>query len=213
MRNAGFFIVGTLVAGLVAFAGCSSSATGTGATTSTTTHTTTSSHTSGSTTTTATTGGTGGTTGTGGSTTAGWQCTVPAKPPSNGSCVTVTGLTDGGAELDAGLDDGGAASITTCNPVTNAGCTGADVCNPDLPNNKHYICQGGGSPAGITLCGDCTADTATCGPDLLCVGDSGGNTYTCVQMCCTDADCGTGKCSTMELQDALPSGVGLCITM
>src|SRR5215475_9258691 len=105
-QSVALLVAGSLGASLAAFAGCGGGASGSG----------------------------------GGSTTSGTfdgggkivlECTVPA-PPSMGSCVVVP-VSDAG-ELDAGLDDAGNASITTCNPVTNAGCTGADVCALDDMN-------------------------------------------------------------------------------
>jgi len=55
----------------------------------------------------------------------------------------------------------------------------------------------------------------TCGGGAMCVGvDDTGTKFYCAQLCCTDADCGTGgTCTTMEFQDPLPSGVGVCVPM
>ena len=150
----------------------------------------------------------GSTGGSGGAAPSPVECTLPATPPSNGSCVTFVAGDAG--EVDAGVDDGGVASITTCNPVTNAGCTGTDWCGPDA-TNSNFFCQPAGTPAGILACGDCTELAATCGGGGLCVGFTA-DTYTCINMCCTDADCGAGKCDTTVLTNALPSGVGLCVT-
>jgi len=231
MRHAGFFVLGSLVTGLAAFVGCSSgSGGGTGAGTTTTTHTTsgstsstgTASTTSGSTTTTgaggsttsstsgstSTSGGTGGTTGTGGSGPSAPACSIPNPIPSKGSCVTYVGV-DGG-EADAGVDDAGNASLTNCDPVTNAGCTGTDVCGIDGSGN-YYFCQGPGSPGNVAICGDCTAQNATCGAGGLCFSFDGTN-YACTQMCCSNADCGAGgSCNNMLLGTPLPNGVGLCV--
>jgi hypothetical protein len=234
MRQLAFIIAVSSTLGLAAFAGCGSSnnsttsSTGGGQKTTTTQSTTsssssgkgpTASSSSGSTTgssTSSTSSGAGGATGTGGSmgvggAAANFACMVPSTPPSKGSCVTGT-IGDAGVELDAGIDDAGNASVTNCDPVTNAGCAGTDVCGPDA-NNMHYFCQPAGSPGNVAICGDCSSDQATCGAGGLCVGVSQTQFY-CVQMCCTNADCGsTGKCDIMGLQNPLPSGVGICVPM
>ena len=219
MRKVGLFIVGALTSGLIAFVGCSSSGnsgSGTGGTTSTSTK---------ASTTTSTTVGTGGTSAVGGGGAGGGEgsgggpanfaCTIPSPLPSMGSCVAFTPGDAG--EIDAGIDMNGDPSITNCNPVTNAGCTGTDVCGPDVHSatNMNYFCQPAGSPAGLAPCADCSGQTATCGGGGICIGvNSAGTEFFCAQMCCTDADCGaSGSCSTSTLSPALPSGVGVCIPM
>jgi hypothetical protein len=124
-----------------------------------------------------------------------------------GSCVDFT--SDAGVELDAGVNEAGVASETTCNPVTNEGCTGTDVCGPD--NGYSFYCQPAGSPVGVAICGDCTAVGATCAAGGYCAGSAAGPDSTCVQMCCTDADCGGGRCDSAFLQPPLGSGVGVCV--
>ena len=218
MRNVFVFLaVSSLVSGIAAGVGCSSNSSGGTGGTTTSTHAATSSHSSASTTSSSSTssssgaGGSGGSTGAGGAPTNPFECTVPAAPPSKGSCVTYVS-SDGGAEVDAGVNDAGDPSITNCDPVTNAGCTGTDVCLPDFNSatNMNYFCQAGGSPAAV--CGDCT--NANCGPGALCVGLNQAQTVAvCVQMCCTDADCGSGKCNMAALGSPLPSNVGTCTTM
>ena len=131
----------------------------------------------------------------------GWECAVPEQPPSAGTCVPFTAPPDAG-ELEAGLDDAGHALVTVCNPVTNAGCTGTDVCGPD-DNFANFVCLSTGA-APAPLCTECTF--FTCGPGLFCAP----NGSTCVQMCCTDDDCGAGHCSTTQLATPLPYDVGLC---
>jgi hypothetical protein len=124
-----------------------------------------------------------------------------------GSCVDFT--SDAGVELDAGLNEAGVAMATTCNPVTNEGCTGTDVCGPD--NGDSFYCQPAGSMPGVAVCGDCTAAGATCAAGAYCAGIPPGPGYTCVQMCCTDADCGGGRCDAAFLQPPLGSSVGVCV--
>jgi hypothetical protein len=145
------------------------------------------------------------------------ECTIPSPPPSHGSCVTIPAY-DGGAELDAGVDNMGNASRTTCNPITNEGCTGTDLCQPDN-SGMFYDCQPAGTPSKVAFCGDCTAPQATCVPGAFCVGNVGGTIFTCTAFCCTNADCGgtngdagTGPfCDTQAFAMPLPDNVGICI--
>jgi hypothetical protein len=211
-----YFVTGIVVTGFVAaWIGCSGSGGGTGGGTtaahsSSAVTSTASTGTGGKATTSSTTTGTGGS-GTGGSmgvggASANFTCMVPATPPSMGSCVTYVSV-DGG-EADAGLDSLGNGSITICDPITNAGCFDGDVCGLDN-SEMYYDCFPGGG-ATVPLCGDCSADAAVCGNGLLCVGLSKTVAY-CAQMCCTDADCGTGgTCDTKSFTAPLPNGVGVC---
>jgi hypothetical protein len=134
-------------------------------------------------------------------------CTIPAMPPSKGACVT--GLPDAGvdAEADGGLDDAGNATASNCDPVTNAGCTGTDVCGVDT-SGMFYDCfplQG----TATAVCGDCTQ--TECGPGTICIAFNQEQTIAwCAEMCCANSDCGSGTCDTMALNPALPSGVGIC---
>ena len=135
------------------------------------------------------------------------ECTVPATAPSLGSCVDFT--SDAGVELDAGVNEAGVAAETTCNPVTNEGCTGTDVCGPD--NGYSFYCQPAGSPAGVAVCGDCTATGATCAAGAYC-----GPAKTCVAggmgisgaACTSDADCASGLRCDLEgfSAECLPEG-------
>jgi hypothetical protein len=148
----------------------------------------------------------------------------------------VTFVPGDAGEIDAGIDDAGDPSITNCNPVTNAGCTGTDVCGPDFNSstNMNYFCQPAQSMGNVPVCGNCTSLSASCGAGGIClvldqVGSCSADTDCpasefcdsqsgtcadafCAQMCCTDADCGsTGKCDTADL--GLPSNVGFCVPM
>lgn len=134
------------------------------------------------------------------------ECTLPSPFPSHGSCVTrVAG------ETDAGVYDGGYAVRNVCNPITNAGCTGGTFCYPDY-SGEYYFCQQPltGGPSGVAVCGDCTAETATCAGGNLCLPvDTNELAWQCAHMCCTDADCGTGNtCS--QLSPSLGGDVGYC---
>jgi hypothetical protein len=101
---------------------------------------------------------------------------------------------------------------TGCNPVTNEGCTGMDVCGPDSTNTT-YLCQPAGSVPNVAPCGDCSEDDTSCGVGGVCIAfDPSGADAMCVQMCCTDADCGAGgQCNTSAIEPALPDGVGVCV--
>ncbi len=109
-------------------------------------------------------------------------CTVPAAPPSGGSCVTLT------------------ADIA-CNPVTRAPCKADESC--DFTNmGTGYQCYP--PPNAAKLCGACSASDPGpfCGNGTTC--DNG----ICVKFCCTDADCGAGKCDTTKM---FPGGAGECL--
>jgi hypothetical protein len=136
-------------------------------------------------------------------------CTgIPATPPSQGSCVPFA--SDAGVELDAGVNDAGNALETTCNPITNQGCTGTDTCQPD-ESHQHYFCRPVGPMATAALCQSCNVTVQSCAAGVLCVGSSSFPAE-CVQMCCTDADCGAGgTCDAAFLTLPLRFGVGICV--
>jgi hypothetical protein len=123
----------------------------------------------------------------------------------SGSSGSGSGSSSGGSG-----EDGGSASAG-CNPVTNAGCTGMNVCGPDTSGS--YSCQAEGSPANVPVCGDCSDPDTSCGVGGVCIAlDSSGSEAICVQMCCTDADCGpSGQCDTGAVIPSLPDGVGVCV--
>lgn len=193
MRKAAVFLAASCFTGGIAVVGCSSSkpSPSSGASSSSS--------------------GAGGGGGGGGETAAPvLACTLPTMPPSKGSCVTFT--SQPGVELDAGVDEGGNASVTTCNPITNEGCTGTDVCGPD--NGAHFYCHPAGSMPNVTACGDCTSPHATCAIGGYCQPGASGATNTCFPMCCTDADCGTASGATCNARYFLPplgSNVGVCL--
>jgi hypothetical protein len=202
MRYVGAFIAVSCFTGVIAAVGCGSksSTPGTGGGSS--------SQSSASSSSSAVSSGTGGG-GTGGGGTGGSAPMVSidcptGTPPSGGSCVVIT--SDAGVEPDAG------ATATTCNPITNDGCTGTEVCNPDN-SGMFYVCESAGSPADVA-CGAAGATmTSTCAVGGLLVQLQSGQ-FVCVQMCCTAADCGgsPSQCDTGALMTPLPSGVGVCDT-
>jgi hypothetical protein len=228
-----YFVTGIVVTGvLTAWMGCSSSSgsAGTGAgTTSSGTGTKATSSATG----TASTGSAGGTTtssgsvttssgsattssgsastssstsgGTGGATGNPLECTVPTTPPSGGSCVTTVPENDAGTGVE-------------CNPVTNSPCAAADECDGDADNSGNsigFVCFPG--PNDATICGACDNQNGPfCGAGLTCF-DFGGATPLCAKYCCTDADCGAGKCTTSDssgsLYGPLAPNLGVCTTM
>jgi hypothetical protein len=216
MRNFGAFITVSCLTGVIVAVGCSSSSSSTSTTAGAGGKPATSSTPTSSTASSTVTTGNGGAGGTGGSGGAGGgtggsislDCTLPATPPSAGSCVPF--MADAGTpEEDSGANDAGHVTTTTCNPITNEGCTGTDVCGVD-DDGQNYFCQPAGSPAAVACGGDCS-NTASCGVGGLCVQFSNGDS--CVQMCCSNADCGSGMCvMTGFLETDLGYGVGLCIS-
>jgi hypothetical protein len=171
MRNVAVFITVSCLTGVIAAVGCGtkSSTPVTGGSSSSSSQS--SSGTGGG-------GGAGGS-GAGGGTTVTLDCTIPAMPPSMGTCVSFT--SDAGVELDAGLDDAGFAATTTCNPITNEGCIGTDVCGPDQGSN--FYCQPAGSTPNVAVCQDCTALGTTCAIGGFCgpgMGPLGSNVGVCL---------------------------------
>ena len=124
----------------------------------------------------------------------GWECALPTPSAASGSCIQVLGSGSGG---------GGTGLPSVCNPVNNAGCVAPEVCGPDVDETS-YVCSAGGSSASV--CGDCSE--AVCGPGTVCTLLAG--TKRCVQMCCTDTDCGQGQCNPAAVAPKLPLGIGLC---
>lgn len=188
---------------LVVWAGCGGSkssgttATGTGATGSTsTTHTSSVS-----------TGTGAGGMGTGGTATNPFECTVPSTPPSGGSCVTVGAMNDAGTGIQ-------------CNPVTNAGCSATDECDTNADSTTMmlvgFVCYPPmGTPAAV--CAACDDQNGpTCAGGTTCFPFSSTQAV-CAHYCCTDADCGSGKCTTMGTSGALfaplASSLGVCTAM
>jgi hypothetical protein len=102
------------------------------------------------------------------------QCTVPATPPSGGSCITLN---------DAGIQ---------CNPVTNAPCDADAGLGCDTDFKGGYACL---PKSTVAVCGACNEvngpyciGTATCLP----LTDAG--SQECYRYCCTDSDCTPGHC-------------------
>src|SRR6185312_10871506 len=81
-----------------------------------------------------------------------------------------------------------------CNPVTNAGCDAAngEGCDIDPNNPGGYTCFTNDSVTACQMCDE--SNGPFCGAGLTCLSDDN-----CGAFCCTDADCGTGKCDKTQL--------------
>jgi hypothetical protein len=149
-------------------------------------------------------GGTSANGGAGGADVNPFECTVPASPHSGGSCVTTVAANDAGTGIE-------------CNPVTNEGCAAGDNCDANTDSNGNligFVCYSGDTQ---TVCQSC-AQSDLCAVGTTCFTlDSTGTEAVCAQYCCTDADCGAGKCSiTLQgttLFGPLAPNLGVCTTM
>jgi hypothetical protein len=99
----------------------------------------------------------------------------------------------------------------TCNPVNRSGCPDK-ICDTSYPGI--FDCYENSGTLG-KLCDPCdNVNSPYCGPGLHCHPASG----TCARYCCTDADCGTGRCEldpTIVFGEPLPltkEKVGICVT-
>jgi hypothetical protein len=134
-----------------------------------------------------------------------FACAVPASAPSRGSCIDVP---------DAGIatNDGG----VYCNPVTNEPCASGQTCDTTADSSGNInglACYSGENTA--TLCSACSVTQGPlCAGGLACA-DVGSALTACARFCCTDADCGSGRCAHTDadgnvLFAGLPSGLGEC---
>lgn len=89
-----------------------------------------------------------------------------------------------------GVSAGTCYGDTPCNPVTNVGCTtpGA-ACDIGETGFQCYE-----PPNDVPVCGAC-GDGAFCSPGSVCVDSQ------CLRYCCSDGDCGSGKCYDVPLQN------------
>ena len=94
-----------------------------------------------------------------------------------------------------------------CNPVTNEGCNGPKGEACDLANSGVFVCFP--APNDVDMCGACSnADGPFCKAGMHCSQDDKGKNGKCTHWCCSDADCGTGKC---DMSQMFPNGIGSCI--
>jgi hypothetical protein len=131
------------------------------------------------------------------------ECTVATSAPSNGSCVTVTGLNDAGSGVQ-------------CNPVTAAGCADAgvgatcDIGSTDGTSITSFVCYPPPNTAAVCAACDNTSGPY-CAPTTTCViTNESSMTTDCARYCCTNADCGSGRCMTGGFAPA-PT-LGICVT-
>lgn len=164
-------------------------------------------------------GGSGG----GGSTASGitppipFECTVPATAPSLGSCVVIDA--DAGTNVPDGGDGGPGIQ---CNPITNEGCPATQVCDSSEDSTgvvTGFMCfSGNGTAATCAPCND-NGPATTCAPGGTCFTYDGEiSVAACARYCCTNADCGSGLCTTIDSSDISLYGplapmVGVCIPM
>jgi hypothetical protein len=120
--------------------------------------------------------------------------------------------------------DADAGTGIECNPVTNTGCTGANnACDYNTDNNGNligFVCFPNMTYS-VAACGTCDPTYAKgpyCDVGYTCQPlNEAGTIGVCARYCCTDADCGSGKCTT-TVGDAgvwspIANNLGLCTTM
>ena len=135
---------------------------------------------------------------------------MPAPSPSGGSCVTVIVPDAGAADAGAGI---------ACNPVTNAGCQAGEECDYDIDSMGNTIGFGCYPPPNPTMvCQKCDLNNnITCAGGLTCFAYDMAGDSVCAKYCCTDADCGTGKCTTKDSTGSffgpVAPNLGVCTLM
>ena len=143
-----------------------------------------------------------------------FQCEVPDEAPSEGSCVAVSPGAGGGATGGAGGAGGGGGAGPNdeilCNPVTNEPCEAGEACDVYAPEPNGPVvgfhCYPDDNVA--ELCEPCNSDSKD-GKLVFCVGGLTCINKACVRYCCSDLDCGDGKCVELEYE-AAPS-LGGCL--
>jgi hypothetical protein len=97
----------------------------------------------------------------------------------------------------------GNACASTCNPVTNEGCTGGETCDYDI-SSKRFICWGGSNV--VAICGQCNGAVGPfCAPGETCGFGH------CQRYCCDSGDCGSGFCDKTLFAGLSNSPVGACV--
>ena len=140
-----------------------------------------------------------------------------ASSTSSASASSTSGT--GGSGTGGGGTGGGGGYAILCNPVTNAGCAAGEECDGDVDNSNDligFICYP--PPNTAKVCDTCDdMNGPYCGGGLTCVGVSA-TTSVCARFCCSDADCGTGKCTMVDGSNATLFGpiapsLGVCLAM
>jgi len=119
------------------------------------------------------------------------ECTLPSTFPSGGSCVTVVAANDAGTGVQ-------------CNPVTNAPCASGYACDVAAPAGTITGFECYPPPNTALVCGACDDSTTFCAGGETCFSGA-----ECAHYCCTNADCGAGKCTTGGFAPVAPS-LGIC---
>jgi hypothetical protein len=90
---------------------------------------------------------------------------------------------------------GPAGKKLQCNPLTNAGCDGAkgEACDDD--EHGGFGCYPG--PNSVKEGAACNDDDG-CTPGFGCDADDGEDEGVCERFCCTNAECGSKKCVTID---------------
>ncbi len=115
-------------------------------------------------------------------------CTAP------GYCGLLTNKSGAPLGGNLGVCFGG----DNCNPVTNAGCSAGDACDP---GGAATFCQ---KPGTVAVGGACLGPAAgDCTADALCIGASGTAAGVCEQRCDTTA---TSPCPTGQKCGGVTSG-------
>jgi len=130
----------------------------------------------------------------------------------------------GGVSGTGGFGVGGFGGVpvidVVCNPVTNAGCSGGDACQPTVNGGlTGFACFPG--PNTVADCSSCDPSGQTppfCAPGSLCQPtDDLGTVWECARYCCDDADCSVlGHCSTVGSDGPrftpVSATLGICLT-
>ncbi len=162
---------------------------------------------------TATTHGTGGTAAT---SSTGTKAGTGGTKASTSSVTTGTNAGGAGGAGFGGAGGGNAGTGIQCNPVTNAPCSSTEQCDTNFDGAGDiigFVCWPSNN---VALCAMCDpGNNLACAPGGTCfIYDNNGDSA-CTQYCCTDADCGTGKCQTgfmgMPYFAPLAQNLGICV--
>jgi hypothetical protein len=127
-------------------------------------------------------------------------------------------MPDGGT--GTGGSDGGTI-VNACDPITNAGCSTGEECDGNFDQTTNaflgFVCYP--PPNNAVICGMCDPSNGPyCGGGLSCQPYDNNDDTACEKYCCSDQDCGAGKCVVPTDQNNNPlfapfSQVGFCAVM
>lgn len=140
------------------------------------------------------------------------SATTVASAPASSTVTSTAG--QGGAAATSGGGGAGGVAIK-CDPVTNQPCSGMAECDINLDNQAVYHgfdCFMPGMNDGAKPCDPCDLSKQQYCQGTLSCGANYGLGNKCTRYCCTDADCGTGKCvktglTNLPFQGATDLGV------